>query len=140
MTTKDMTEADAYGWHSRTIVGSDGEEIGKVGELYLDDRTENPGWATVASGPSGGKSHFIPLAGASPDGDMIRARVTLSQVKDAPSVDPDGHLSEQQEAQLFEHYGISGRPVLDTASAALKRSSRTPIAQHPKPTGSRDDK
>jgi hypothetical protein len=90
MTTKAMTEADTYGWHSRTIVGSDGEE-------------------------------------------------TLSQVKDAPS-HPDGHLSEQQEARLFEHYGISARPVLNPGSAALKRSSRTPIAQHPKPTGSRDNK
>lgn len=106
MTTKDMTEAEAYGWHSRTIVGSDGEEIGKVSEIYLDDRTENPGWATVSSGRFGGKSHFIPLAGALSDGDVIRARVTLNEVKDAPWVDPDGHLSEQQEAELFEHYGI----------------------------------
>jgi PRC-barrel domain len=106
MTTKGMTEAEAYGWHSRTLVASDGEEIGKVSDIYLDDRTENPGWATVSSGLLGGKSHFIPLAGASPDGDKIRARVTIDQVKDAPSVDIDGHLSEQQEAQLLEHYAI----------------------------------
>jgi sporulation protein YlmC with PRC-barrel domain len=106
MTTKDMSEAEAYGWHSRTILASDGEEIGKVSEIYLDDRTDTPEWATVSSGLFGGKSHFVPLAGASPDGEKIRARVTIDQVKHAPSVDSDGHLSEQEEVQLFEHYGI----------------------------------
>ena len=106
MTTKDMTETEATGWQRRTIVGSDGEEIGTVSEIYLDDRTGNPEWATVSSGPLGGKSHFVPLAGASPDGEKIRARVTIDQVKGAPSADRDGHLSEREEARLFEHYGI----------------------------------
>jgi PRC-barrel domain protein len=106
MTTRDMTEAEVNGWQRRTIVGSDGEQIGEITEMYLDDRTGNPEWVTVSSGLLGGKSHFVPLADASPDGDRIRARVTIDQVKDAPSVDPDGHLSEREEARLYEHYGI----------------------------------
>lgn len=106
MTTKEMTQAEAYESHSRTIVGSDGETIGRVSEIYLDDRTKKADWASVSSDLLGGKSHFVPLAGASSDGDSIRARVTIDQVKNAPSVDADGHLSEQEEAQLFEHYGI----------------------------------
>jgi hypothetical protein len=36
MTNKDMTETEAYGWHGRTIVGSDDEKVGKVSEIYLD--------------------------------------------------------------------------------------------------------
>jgi len=32
--------------------------------------------------------------------------VTKDQVKDAPSVDSDGELSEQEETRLFEHYGV----------------------------------
>jgi sporulation protein YlmC with PRC-barrel domain len=108
MTTKDMTEAEAQESHGRTIVASDGQSIGKVSEIYLDDRTQKAEWATVAGGPLGANSHFVPLAGASSDGDSIRARVTVDQVKDAPSVDSDGdgHLSEQEEARLFAHYGI----------------------------------
>jgi uncharacterized protein (TIGR02271 family) len=54
----------------------------------------------------GTKSHFVPLAGASPDGENLRVSVTKDQVKDAPSVDPDGELSEQEEGRLFEHYGV----------------------------------
>jgi sporulation protein YlmC with PRC-barrel domain len=108
MTTKDMTEAEAHESHGRTILASDGQTLGKVSEVYLDDRTQKPEWATVAGGPLGANSHFVPLVGASSDGDSIHARVTMEQVKDAPSMDPDGdgHLSEQEEARLFEHYGI----------------------------------
>lgn len=105
MTTNEMTEAEAYESHSRTILASDGATIGTVSEIYLDDRTQKPEWVTVAGGPFG-SMRFVPLAGASSDGDTIRARVTMKQVQDAPSVDPDRHVSEQEEARLFEHYGI----------------------------------
>jgi uncharacterized protein (TIGR02271 family) len=60
----------------------------------------------VSSGLFGTKSHFVPLAGASPDGEDVRVQVSKEQVKDAPSVDPDGELSEQEEQRLFEHYGV----------------------------------
>lgn len=100
----EMTEA--YEWQGRTIVGSDGEKIGKVGEIYLDGETNKPEWATVSSGLFGKNSHFVPLADASPDGEDVRVQVSREQVKDAPSVDPEGELSEQEERQLFEHYGV----------------------------------
>jgi sporulation protein YlmC with PRC-barrel domain len=108
MTTKDMTEAEAHESHGRTIVASDGQTIGKVSEIYLDDRTQKPEWATVAGGALGANLYFVPLVGAFSDGDNLHARVTMEQVKHAPSLDADGdgHLSEQEEARLFEHYGI----------------------------------
>jgi hypothetical protein len=107
MTTKELTEAEAYESHSRTVVGSDGETIGKIDEIYLDDQTKRPEWATVSSGLFGGGSYFVPLAGASSDGENIRARVTKEQVKNAPSVQHGRHLTEQEETRLFEHYGIT---------------------------------
>ena len=113
MTTQEMTEAEAYESHSRTIVDSDGKTLGKVDEIYLDDRTQKPEWATVSSGLLGGKSQFVPLAGASSDGDTIHARVTTEQVKNAPSVQHDRDLSEEEETRLFEHYGI---PYTDDGS------------------------
>ncbi len=65
---------DAYQWHGRTMVGSDGEKIGKITEIYEDPQTGKPEWATVSSGLFGTKSNFVPLAGASPDGEDVRAR------------------------------------------------------------------
>jgi uncharacterized protein (TIGR02271 family) len=97
---------DAYQWHGRTMVGSDGEKIGKISEIYEDPETGKPEWATVSSGLFGTKSNFVPLAGSSPDGEDVRADVTKDQVKDAPGVENDGDLSEPEERRLFEHYGV----------------------------------
>jgi uncharacterized protein (TIGR02271 family) len=104
MASPEMTQA--YDWQGRTMIGSDGEKIGKITEIYDDPNTGKPEWATVSSGLFGTKSNFVPLAGASPTGEDVRADVTKDQVKDAPGVEADGELSEQEEVQLFEHYGI----------------------------------
>jgi uncharacterized protein (TIGR02271 family) len=97
---------DAYQWQGRTMVGSDGEKIGKISEIYEDPSTGKPEWATVSSGIFGTKSNFVPLAGASTSGEDVRAQVTKDQVKDAPGVEADGELSEQEEQRLFEHYDV----------------------------------
>jgi uncharacterized protein (TIGR02271 family) len=98
---------DAYEWQGRTMVGSDGDKIGKIAEIYEDPQTGKPEWATVSSGLFGTKSNFVPLAGASPDGEDVRAEVTKDQVKDAPGVEADGELSEPEEQRLFEYYGVA---------------------------------
>lgn len=100
----EMTEA--YEWKGRTMVGSDGEKLGKISEIYEDPATGKPEWATVNTGLFGTKSNFVPLAGASPDSEDVRASVTKAQVKDAPGVEHDGALSEPEERRLFEHYGV----------------------------------
>ena len=97
---------DAYQWRGRTMIGSDGEKIGKVSEIYEDPATGKAEWATVSSGLFGNKSNFVPLTGASRNGEDIRAQVTKAQVKDAPGVGDDDDLSEQEERRLFEHYGV----------------------------------
>ncbi len=97
---------DAYQWQGRTLIGSDGEKIGKVSEIYEDPATGKAEWATVSSGLFGNKSNFVPLTGASRNGEDIHAQVTKAQVKDAPGVADDDDLSEQEERRLFEHYGV----------------------------------
>lgn len=100
----DMT--DAYQWHGRTMVGSDGEKIGKISEIYEDPQTGKPEWATVNTGLFGTKSNFVPLAGSSENGVDVWAQVTMAQVKDAPGVEADGELSEHEERRLFAHYNV----------------------------------
>lgn len=97
---------DAYEWQGRTMIGSDGEKIGKISEIYEDPDTGKPEWATVTSGLFGTKSNFVPLANATANGEDVRAQVTKDQVKDAPGVEADGDLSEAEERRLFEHYGV----------------------------------
>ncbi|HZC13742.1 MAG TPA: PRC and DUF2382 domain-containing protein [Thermoleophilaceae bacterium] len=102
--TTDMTHA--YDWQGRTLKDRNGDKIGTIDGLYLDQQTDKPEWALVNTGLFGTKSSFVPLAGASPRGEDVVVQVEAQQVKDAPTMAPDEELSEQQEAELFRHYGI----------------------------------
>jgi uncharacterized protein (TIGR02271 family) len=102
-----MTEiTSAYDWSGRTLVDRDGEKIGKIDELYLDQQTDKPEWARVHTGLLGTKRSFVPLAGATPQGEDLKVPVSKDRVKDAPHVEPNAELSEQEEIQLFHHYGV----------------------------------
>ena len=102
--TTDMTHA--YDWNGRTLKDRNGDKIGTIDALYLDQQTDKPEWALVNTGLFGTKSSFVPLAGAAPRGEDVVVKVEAQQVKDAPKMEPDEQLSEQQEAELFRHYGI----------------------------------
>jgi len=99
-----MTQA--YDWHGRTLKDRNGDRIGKIDSLYVDEQTDRPEWALVNTGLFGSKSSFVPIAGASPEGEDVVAQIDAQQVKDAPKMDPDQELSEGEEAELFRHYGI----------------------------------
>src|SRR5947209_13725312 len=100
------TMTDAYTWKGRDAYGSDGEKIGAIKEIYEDGQTGKPEWALVSSGLFGMRSHFVPLAGASPNGEAVTVSATKDQVAAAPSIENDGELSEADERTLFEHYGV----------------------------------
>jgi len=92
---------------SGNVVDTSGDKIGKYGQVYSDDQTGQPSWVTVTTGFFGNNQSFVPLDGASTsDGDLVVA-FTKDQVKDAPNVAVDGHLSEEEEAELYRYYGRS---------------------------------
>jgi uncharacterized protein (TIGR02271 family) len=97
---------EAYDFRGRTLVDRDGEKIGKIDELYYDERGGQPEWALVSTGLFGTKKTFVPIRSASPTGEDLQVPVTKEQVKDAPRVQADQELSEQQERQLFDHYEV----------------------------------
>ena len=102
-----MTEfTEAYDFQGRTLVDRDGEKIGTLDEVYVDQEGGQPEWALVHTGLLGTKKNFVPLRGASPAGEDIQVAVDKQAVKDAPSVDTDQELSPAEERQLFEHYGV----------------------------------
>src|SRR3954465_2932855 len=88
------------------LYDNDGEKIGKIEEIYLDADTGAPEWALVNTGLFGTKSTFVPLRDATEDGGSVRVPYEKAQVKGAPSIDPDGELSQQQESELYRHYGL----------------------------------
>jgi uncharacterized protein (TIGR02271 family) len=90
-----------------TLVDSSGTKVGKVGQIFLDDQTGQPEWATVNTGMFGSSESFVPLAEAQPADGELRVPYAKDQIKDAPTVDVDGgHLDQSEEAQLYSHYGL----------------------------------
>lgn len=88
-----------------TLLDEAGSKMGTIHEIYLDQETDQPEWALVKTG-WGGKERFVPLSQASMQGSDIQVPYDKSQVKGAPGVEPDGALSQQEEAELYGHYGL----------------------------------
>jgi uncharacterized protein (TIGR02271 family) len=93
------------------VIGQDvydesGDKIGSAAEVYLDDETGQPEWVTVRTGLFGTKESFVPIRNADLTNDGVRVPVSKSQVKDAPKIDTDGHLSPQEEQELYRYYGL----------------------------------
>jgi uncharacterized protein (TIGR02271 family) len=103
---------EAYEWRGRNVVTSDGDKIGTLEEVYLDTDSGQPEWATVRTGLFGAQHTFVPLVEVEHRRGEIVVPYTKDQVKGAPSVDPDGQLSHEDEDRLYDHYGVGGsRPV-----------------------------
>jgi len=91
----------------KIVYGSDGGKLGKVGQVYLDDATGRPEWATVQTGLFGNHESFVPVAQGELNDSGLTVPYSKEQVKDAPRVDADqGHLSQDEEAALYRHYGM----------------------------------
>ena len=89
-------------------VSADGEKIGKVGQLFIDDETGRPEFVTVNTGLFGMNESFIPVADATLTGDGLTVPFSKDKVKGAPNVDvANGHLDRDEEQRLYEYYGLS---------------------------------
>jgi uncharacterized protein (TIGR02271 family) len=93
-------------WQGRTMVDPAGDKLGTIDAIYLDDQTGQPEWATVTSGLFSAKTAFVPLAQAQDTGGSVQVPYDKDQVKDAPSMEADGQLSQDDEAELYRHYGL----------------------------------
>jgi len=92
----------------RTAYDSSHDRIGKVGNVYVDEHTGQPEWMTVHTGLFGRRETFVPLEPAQVRDNEVVVPFDKKQIKNAPTVDVDeaGHLSEQEEAVMYDYYGI----------------------------------
>jgi uncharacterized protein (TIGR02271 family) len=100
------TIEDAKTWRGYDAVGPDANKLGSIEDIYLDQATGEPEWVALKTGMFGGKLSFAPLTQARQDGDTIVLPYEKNQIKNAPRVEADGALSQEEEAQLYRHYGL----------------------------------
>lgn len=90
------------------VIDQDGDKVGKVGQIYLDDTSGEPSWVTASTGFFGTSQSFVPLQGAHVQGSEVRVAYAKDVIKDAPRVDEDASISPEEERTLFQYYGIRG--------------------------------
>lgn len=83
-----------------------GSKIGSIGEVYLDDQTNEPAFLTVNTGLFGMNETFVPYQSVSRDGDNLVAPFEKSFVKDAPNIAADGSLTPEEEEEIFRYYSL----------------------------------
>lgn len=122
----------------REVIGTDaytedGEKIGKIGHVYVDDDTEHPIFATVHTGLLGTKESFVPIVLATFNGTRLTVPYTQDTVKGAPSVDPDEHLAPEEVETLYRYYDldypVAAQPNDGAVTGTAQDHMGTPLAQ-----------
>jgi hypothetical protein len=108
-------------WRGQDVLDPEDHRVGRLEEIYYDRQSSSPGFACVKTGLFGRRLTFIPLTGASMARDHIRVAYPADQIKRAPNVEPDGQLTLDEEAALFEHYGLERPLEADSHSPRLVR-------------------
>ena len=100
-TTEEITN-----WRGHEARGTGGDKLGRIEDIYLDQETGKPEWLAIKTGLFGAHVSFAPLADARLDGDAVTVPYDKAKIKEAPRVDADGQLSQEEEAELYRYYGL----------------------------------
>lgn len=98
------TQQDPQQYIHRAAVDGEGNRIGKISKVYLDDQTGAPKWVLVETGLFGTKDSFAPVHGSRFDEELVVLAVSKDQVKDAPNIDRDAHISDAEQDALRQYY------------------------------------
>ncbi|MFN2452179.1 MAG: PRC and DUF2382 domain-containing protein [Candidatus Dormibacteria bacterium] len=107
-------------WEGRTIVGSDGQRVGRISQVYLDHETGAPTWGSVHTGLFGAGLAFVPLQGGHWQGETYAMPFPAQLCKTAPHFNEDQELTHADQRRLFEHYGAARRGVLGRGGGAAR--------------------
>src|SRR5688500_18611529 len=108
----------ALGWRGRTVIDRASETIGTLENIYLDE-DQRPRWGSIRTGLFGTRETLAPLDEARPEDDRLRLPFDRDQVRQAPNLDPDVELTEDEEEQLYRHYGLASEPDDPSATGAV---------------------
>lgn len=120
----------------REVFGSDGRRIGKVGQVFVLEGTDDPTWMTVHTGLFGTHESFVPVAEATERGDELLVPYEKSFVHDAPRIDDASELTVEHEAELYRYYGV--QPPMQHGSDAGAQAQRGHRDDEHDAHGSRD--
>jgi uncharacterized protein (TIGR02271 family) len=107
------------------VKGPDGENIGKIADVYESTDGGGGTFATVNTGLFGSGSSFFPLDAAELRGDDVVVPYSKSFIKDAPRVENDEELTAPEEQRLFEYYSQAGSTGATTTATTTAATTTT---------------
>lgn len=92
----------------QTLVGVDGQKIGRIDAIYVKSSTGDPEWAAISlGGLLATKWTFAPVARVAREGDHAVVDFDKKFVKHAPSTHTEGVLSPAENQALYHYYGMT---------------------------------
>jgi len=88
------------------VTDSNGNKIGKVDGVWVDDATNDLEFIGVKIGMLMGKTHIIPVTQGQTGSGTISVPYDESKIKDAPSFGADDELSPADEDRIYTYYGV----------------------------------
>jgi len=109
-------------WYGKLLIDLNGENIGKLQDVYVDVETDQPQFATVKEGLIGRHLTFVPLGGVKVGPEELQVAVPKEQVQDAPNIEQHGEeLSQADESALYHHYELNYTPPDSESGRRLAR-------------------
>lgn len=117
-----LTTQELQSVTGRSAFSPEGEKIGRIGHVFVDELTAEPEFVSVHTGLFGLQENFVPLREATVTGERVTVPFSKDTVKDSPAVDVDhGHIRPEDEKRIFDYYGLSSGAVPEDGRTRLQR-------------------
>lgn len=107
-----------------TAYDNNGDKLGSVKEVYINDTSGQPEFVEVGHGLFGMSSSLVPLRGHQLAGEELRLAFTKDRISDAPDFDSDAHLSDEDQLVIYRHYGLEGTDNVENYGSDLRDHDR----------------
>jgi len=114
------------------VIASDGETVGRVGQVFRSDTTGEPTWVSVKTDEGDTHQTLVPLGGERIDNGDVHVGYDAATITKAPRATAGSSLSEQDEVSVRAFYDSRERAL----SAAYGSDDREPRNA---PLGSAED-
>jgi hypothetical protein len=116
-------------WRGESVIDADGEQLGKLEEVYFDAASGEALLISIRSGLFGRKLRLAPLGGATLGRSHLRLDATKAQFEHAPEVPGDRSFDTEALAAVESGYGISLPERLELWSASELDAYRAEAAE-----------
>ena len=103
---EDLANATAY--------DVNGDKVGGVKDVYVNDTTGQPDFVSVNHGLFGGGDSIVPLRGHTLRDGELHLAFPKERIEDAPDLDENGHLTTEDQDAFYRHYGLENTQDVTT--------------------------